>query len=64
MLGGGRTDKSGEYARLEAHGFFWTASESDPAKAWFYNLGKGLSAVNRHPDGEKERAFSVRCIRD
>ena len=64
MLGGGRSDKSGEYARLEAHGFFWTATESDPAKAWFYNLGKGLSAVNRHPDGEKEGGFSVRCIRD
>jgi uncharacterized protein (TIGR02145 family) len=64
LLGGGRTDKSGEYARLEAHGFFWTTTESGPAHAWFYNLGKGMSVVNRHPDGKKEEAFSVRCIQD
>jgi hypothetical protein len=56
VLGGGRTP-SGEYARLEAHGFFWTASESDPAIAWFYNFGKGALFLNRHRDGEKARAF-------
>jgi len=32
LLGGGRSD-DGQYARLEAHGFYWTASESDPASA-------------------------------
>lgn len=63
VLGGGRTP-SGEYARLEAHGFYWTASESDPTMAWFYNFGKGALFLNRHRDGEKARAFSVRCIRE
>lgn len=63
VLGGGRTD-SGEYARLEAHGFYWTASESDPTMAWFYNFGKGALFLNRHRDGEKARAFSVRCVRE
>jgi uncharacterized protein (TIGR02145 family) len=62
-LGGGRTDNSGEYARLEAHGFYWTASESGSATAWFYNFGRGSGYLNRHRDGEKGRAFSVRCIR-
>ena len=63
VLGGNR-DLDGTYARLEAHGFYWTASESDAATAWFYNFGRGGQALNRHPDGEKQRAMSVRCIRD
>jgi uncharacterized protein (TIGR02145 family) len=63
LLGGGRSD-AGEYARLEAHGFYWTASESDPATAWFYNFGKGGRALHRQREGEKQRAFSVRCVRE
>ena len=63
VLGGGRAG-DGQYTRLDAHGFYWTASESDPGTAWFYNFGKGGQALNRHRDGEKERAFSVRCVRE
>lgn len=63
MLGGGRT-MDGQYARIDAHGFFWTATESGPGTAWFYNFGKGMGALNRHADGEKARAFSVRCVKD
>jgi len=62
VLGGGRSP-DGQYTRLDAHGFYWTASESDASTAWFYNFGKGMSALNRHSDGEKRRAFSVRCIK-
>ena len=62
VKGGGRTS-DGQYARLDAHGFYWTASESDPAHAWFYNFGQARY-LNRHDDGEKERAFSVRCVSD
>ena len=63
VLGGGRTDR-GEYARVDAHGFYWTSSESDRVMAWFYNFGKGALFLNRHRDGEKARAFSVRCVRE
>lgn len=63
LLAGGRTYE-GDYARLEAHGFYWTASEGQPGAAWFYNFGKGILSLNRHDSGEKQRAFSVRCIRD
>jgi uncharacterized protein (TIGR02145 family) len=63
MLGGGRSD-DGQYARLEAHGFYWTASESDPPNGWFYNFGLGGQALHRQSDGEKQRAFSVRCVRE
>lgn len=60
---GGTRDPTGGYRRLEAHGFYWTATESDSANAWFYNLGKGGQIVNRHVDGEKSQAISVRCIK-
>lgn len=63
LLGGGRSEK-GEYARLEAHGFYWTASEIDPATGWSYNFGKGGQALHRQNGGEKQSAFSVRCIHD
>jgi len=63
VLGGGRAE-DGQYARLEAHGFYWTASESDPAGGWYYNFGKGGKALHRQSGGEKQRAFSVRCIRE
>jgi uncharacterized protein (TIGR02145 family) len=60
---GGRRDDDGQYARLNAHGFYWTASESDSVGAWFYNFGQGLF-LNRHSGGEKQRALSARCVRD
>ncbi|MBV9767169.1 MAG: hypothetical protein JOZ48_20180 [Acidobacteriaceae bacterium] len=63
LLGGGRSG-DGQYARLEAHGFYWTASESDQASGWFYNFGRGGQALHRQSGGEKQRAFSVRCVRD
>jgi uncharacterized protein (TIGR02145 family) len=63
VLGGGRA-RDGQYARGEAHGFYWTATENAPATAWFYNFGKGRPALYRQEKGEKESAFSVRCIKD
>jgi uncharacterized protein (TIGR02145 family) len=63
LLGGGRA-QDGQYARVEAHGFYWTASESDPASALYYNFAKGSQALYRQTEGEKPRAFSVRCVRE
>jgi hypothetical protein len=56
--------KGTKYERLEAHGLYWTASANDPRTARFYNFGKGGQAVNRHLQGDKQMAVSVRCIRD
>ena len=63
-LFGGSRDPDSVYRRLEAHGFYWTATETSAATAWFYNFGKNGRMLNRHEDGEKQRAASVRCIRD
>jgi uncharacterized protein (TIGR02145 family) len=62
VLGGGRND--GSFGRLEAHGFYWTASETDPTHADFYNFGKGSHALYHQPGGDKESAFAVRCVKD
>ncbi len=62
LLGGGR-DEAGEYGRLDAHGFYWTASAQNAGNAWFYNFAKGGLALHRQGEGEKGRAFSVRCVR-
>jgi uncharacterized protein (TIGR02145 family) len=63
LLGGGRSE-DGQYARLEAHGFYWTASEIDPAIGWSYNFGRGGQALHRQSGLEKQRAFSVRCVKE
>jgi hypothetical protein len=44
--------------------FNWSASESNPDTAWFYNFGKGGLALNRQREGKKQTAASVRCIKD
>jgi uncharacterized protein (TIGR02145 family) len=63
VLGGGRSG-DGQYARLDAHGFYWTASETDPATACYYNFGRGGQALHHQSEGEKESAFSIRCIKE
>lgn len=62
LLGGGRAP-DGQYARSEAHGFYWTATENDNSTAWFANYAKGSQSLYHQSDGEKTRAFSVRCIK-
>ena len=62
-LGGNRSD-DGEFARLDDHGFYWTASDNAPGNAPFYNFGKNGKALHRQPEGEKQMAISVRCVRE
>jgi uncharacterized protein (TIGR02145 family) len=64
QLGGNREPDTAQYARLDAHGFYWTASESDAVNAWFYNFGRGGLSLNRHREGSKRMAISVRCVRE
>ena len=62
VLGGNRSE-NGEYARLEAHGFYWTATEDGTATAVFYNFGRGGRALHRQSEGNKQMALSVRCVK-
>ena len=63
VLGGNRA-VDGTYERLQAHGFYWTTSENDPITAPFFNFGKGSQALYRQPQGQKQMAVSVRCVRE
>jgi uncharacterized protein (TIGR02145 family) len=62
LLGGDRDD--GKFARLEEHGFYWTASETGGMTAVFYNFGQGGLSLNRQSEGSKQMAISVRCVSD
>ena len=62
-LGGGR-DLIGAYARMNAHGFYWTSTETDSLNACFANFAKGSQSLYHQNDGEKNRAFSVRCVKN
>jgi uncharacterized protein (TIGR02145 family) len=64
VYGGGRTGTNGEYERLEAHGLYWSSTESGPDRVWIYNFGKGGQSVGRHENGQKLWAISVRCVRE
>jgi uncharacterized protein (TIGR02145 family) len=62
VLGGGR-ELGGNYARIEEHGFYWSATESNIDHASFYNFGRGGGLLNRHSGGDKAMALAVRCIK-
>ncbi len=62
LLSGGK-DTDGKYRRLEAHGFYWTSTETSDSTAWLYNFGSGMKGLNHHNDTEKTWAFSVRCVK-
>lgn len=56
LLGGGRAE-GGQSARLAVHGFYWTASESEPASTIFYNFGHEVLALYR----QTGRIFRAMC---
>lgn len=64
VLGGGTGAGAQIYSRVAAHGFYWTASASGVASATFVNFAGEGQTLHRQPDGDKQRAFSVRCVRD
>lgn len=56
VLGVNRSD--GQYARLEAHGFYWTASaNNDPGSAPYYNFAQGGQALHRQPRARSRWLF-------
>lgn len=62
-LGGNRELNGGKYARLNAHGFYWTSTEIDTKTAWVFNFGAGGKALHCQDGMEKHEGGSARCIR-
>lgn len=63
VLGGGRDVNEDRYGRINGHGFYWTATASDSALAWFANFGKGSRKLFIQKDGEHGWGIAVRCIK-
>lgn len=64
VLGGNREADGKGYARLNAHGFYWTSTATSDGTAWLYNFGRGGRIVNRHEDANKQEAVSTRCVKN
>lgn len=63
LLSGGSDPVSG-YKGMDHHGFYWTSTETNDSTAWFGNFGLGRPALYIQNDGEKFRAFAVRCVKE
>jgi uncharacterized protein (TIGR02145 family) len=64
VLGGDRNAGDEQYARLEAHGLYWTSTEANSGQAVIINFGKGSQGLYRGAEGDKRMAISVRCVKD
>lgn len=60
---GGNRNPDGTFSRTEAHGFYWSSTEDGNSHVWYANFAKGSQALYIQNGGEKERSFSVRCIK-
>jgi uncharacterized protein (TIGR02145 family) len=60
---GGNRNPDGSFARIDAHGLYWTSSTSESGGHYFYNFGR-QRFLNRHSGGNPQMALSVRCIRE
>ena len=45
-------------------GYWWGATESSPANAWCYSITYFSSAFNSDNSADKQKGFSVRCVKD
>ena len=61
---GGNRNTDGTYSRIEAHGFYWTSTVLNDSSAGFLNFANGRKVLFLQPDMEKNRAISVRCIKN
>ena len=63
LPGGNRFDGTGTFLWVHDYGFWWTSSEIDPTQAWSRYLNYNFNYVYIG-SGDKQRGFSVRCIKD
>jgi len=64
VLPGGYGYNNGDYNASGTDSYHWTATENGSELAWYRSLNNFLSTVSRYGDYGKNRAFSVRCIKN
>jgi len=60
----GFRDSDGKFYNDGFAGYWWSATESLPTSAWCYSITYISDALNSNNSGDKQKGFSVRCIRD
>lgn len=60
---GYRTDSNGSYSNMDTTSYFWTSSGEDITGAWHRRLSYFSTKVFRL-DNDKNKGFSVRCLKD
>lgn len=63
VLFGGWRYSNGNYFNLGSIAYFWSATEDDAGLAWNLYVGSNNQKANMNDYG-KDRAFSVRCVKD
>jgi uncharacterized protein (TIGR02145 family) len=63
LPGGSRLD-SGIFASLTNFGYFWTSSQYDVARSWYWFLYYSHDSLYRQYHTLKTTGFSVRCLKD
>lgn len=54
----------GAFFNLSMGGYWWSSTESMPATAWYHSVSYFLDYLSGEKSGDKEKGYSVRCIRD
>jgi len=62
-LPGGSRHILGGFNFVRVYAFFWSASESNSTKAWYREVNRNNSSVNRN-SFDKSMGYSVRCLKD
>jgi len=60
----GFRDSDGSFHSDGLVGYWWGATESSPASAWCYSITYFSSAFNSDNSADKQKGFSVRCVKD
>jgi len=63
LLSGFR-DSDGSFHSGGLVGYWWGATESSSASAWCYSITYFSSALNSDNSADKQKGFSVRCVKD
>lgn len=63
MPGGGRQNDINDFSYLEKYSYFWTSSNYSTSSAWIRSLYYNNPGVYRNTS-DKQRGYSVRCLRD
>ncbi len=64
LPGGGRSGDSGTFYGVDRNGLWWSSTEYNTYSAWYRFLNHDYGDASSYHFDNKERGFSVRCVKD